>query len=109
MADSLSAILHRPVGTIGNAPGIDLSLAPASDRGKAQIIAVGTIEPRKNYDAVLDLAEALPAPWRVQIVGRRGWGPDRGNLGQPPGAPRGPRGMARARVGRCPARPIPIG
>ncbi|PTR09770.1 glycosyltransferase involved in cell wall biosynthesis [Novosphingobium sp. GV055] len=75
MADSLSAILHRPVGTIGNAPGIDLSLAPAPDRGQAQIIAVGTIEPRKNYDAVLDLAEALPAPWRVQIVGRRGWGP----------------------------------
>jgi Glycosyltransferase len=75
MAESLAAILRRPVATIGNAPGIDLSTAPAPDRSQPGVIAVGTIEPRKNYAAVLALADALPAPWMVRVVGRSGWGP----------------------------------
>lgn len=77
MAESLTTILRRPVGVIGNAPGIDLALAPAPTREAPGVIAVGTVEPRKNYDAVLALADSLAngtAPWTVRVVGRRGWG-----------------------------------
>ncbi|WP_179505616.1 MULTISPECIES: glycosyltransferase [unclassified Sphingomonas] len=75
MAESLATILRRPVATIGNAPGIDLSTAPAADRSQPGVIAVGTIEPRKNYAAVVAMADALPTPWVVRVVGRSGWGP----------------------------------
>ncbi|WP_054132773.1 glycosyltransferase [Novosphingobium sp. AAP1] len=77
MADGLATILRRPVGVIGNAPGIDLALAPAPARTAPGVIAVGTVEPRKNYDAVLALADSLAsggAPWPVRVVGRKGWG-----------------------------------
>ncbi|GHC91779.1 glycosyltransferase [Novosphingobium pokkalii] len=77
MADSLATILRRPVGVIGNAPGIDLALAPEPARTEPGVIAVGTVEPRKNYDAVLALADSLAthaAPWTVRVVGRQGWG-----------------------------------
>lgn len=77
MANSLATILRHPVGVIGNAPGIDLALAPAAARTAPGVIAVGTVEPRKNYDAVLALADSLvdtAAPWTVHVVGRKGWG-----------------------------------
>ncbi|CAN5422245.1 hypothetical protein BH10PSE15_BH10PSE15_02180 [soil metagenome] len=74
MARNLASILKLSVATIGNAPGIDLSTAPSPDRRAPQLIAVGTIEPRKNYEAVLALAADLPRPWSVAVVGRNGWG-----------------------------------
>ncbi|BCA63414.1 hypothetical protein HMP09_2648 [Sphingomonas sp. HMP9] len=75
MAHSLSDILRRDVVPIGNAPGIDLGAAPPADRAKQQLIAVGTIEPRKNYNTILALEPYLPADWSLAIVGRNGWGP----------------------------------
>lgn len=74
VARSLAAILKRDVALVGNAPGLDLVDAPPADRGASQVITVGTIEPRKNYDAVMAMAPHLPTSWSVAIVGRKGWG-----------------------------------
>jgi glycosyltransferase involved in cell wall biosynthesis len=75
MARSLSTILRREVGTIGNAPGIDLAKAPEPRTRQQQVIAVGTIEPRKNYEALLGALAHLPVDWTGAVVGRNGWGP----------------------------------
>lgn len=75
MARNLKKILKREVATIGNAPGIDLSRAPALTTRRRQVIAVGTIEPRKNYEALSAALAHLPADWTAAVVGRRGWGP----------------------------------
>lgn len=75
MARNLSAILGREVATIGNAPGIDLSQAPEPLARRPQVVAVGTIEPRKNYAALAAALAHLPPDWSVAVVGRRGWGP----------------------------------
>lgn len=75
MARRLSAILKRDVATIGNAPGIDLTKAPEPTARRRQVIAVGTIEPRKNYEAVIAALAHMPPDWMVAVVGRRGWGP----------------------------------
>ncbi len=75
MAQSLTQILRRDVGTIGNAPGIDLSKAPPQATRKPQVVAVGTIEPRKNYEALVAAQRHLPPDWSVAVVGRNGWGP----------------------------------
>lgn len=74
MARNLSLTLGREVHAIGNAPGIDLDKAPGSRSHKLQIIAVGTIEPRKNYEALLGTLAYLPPEWTAAVVGRRGWG-----------------------------------
>lgn len=74
MAENLATILARDVGTIGNAPGLNLSAAPMADRRVPRLIAVGTVEPRKNYDAVLAVTSRLPESWSVAVVGRKGWG-----------------------------------
>lgn len=39
------------------------------------VIAVGTIEPRKNYDALIAALPHLPPHWSAAVVGRKGWGP----------------------------------
>jgi len=75
MSRNLSAILKREVVTIGNAPGIDLAKAPEPTERHSQVIAVGTIEPRKNYEALVAALAHLPADWSTAVVGRRGWGP----------------------------------
>ncbi len=75
MSRNLSAILRRPVETIGNAPGLDLTKAPAVTTRRRQFIAVGTIEPRKNYEAPLAALHHLPDDWTAAVVGRKGWGP----------------------------------
>ncbi|WBO20850.1 glycosyltransferase [Sphingomonas abietis] len=74
MARSLAGILGRDVITIGNAPGLDLDAAPPVGERRPQLVAVGTIEPRKNYEAVLALTTHLPKSWSVAVVGRKGWG-----------------------------------
>jgi glycosyltransferase involved in cell wall biosynthesis len=75
MARNLSKILKREVATIGNAPGIDLSKAPEPTTRRRQVIAVGTIEPRKNYEALAAALAHLPSDWTAAVIGRRGWGP----------------------------------
>ena len=75
MAGRLTTILGRDVTAIGNAPGIDLSKAPEQGARRSQVVAVGTIEPRKNYAALVSTLAALPAEWSMAVVGRKGWGP----------------------------------
>lgn len=52
------------------------------------VTAIGTIEPRKNFQAAARICEALAVrlgiPVRLQIVGRPGWGPDAQWLSQQP-------------------------
>lgn len=74
MARSLTAILKREVATVGNAPGIDLSKAPEAGVRLRRAISVGTIEPRKNYEALVAAMPHLPADWSAAVVGRKGWG-----------------------------------
>ncbi len=63
--------------------GADVAEGPAprsvhrpQDRGKVQVLVVGTIEPRKAHDALLEAVEPV---WEVKpevefvIVGRKGW------------------------------------
>lgn len=79
MASSLMTILGREVTTIGNAPGIDLSQAPEPGTRARQVIAVGTVEPRKNYEALVAALAHLPSEWSAAVVGRKGWGPIAGD------------------------------
>jgi glycosyltransferase involved in cell wall biosynthesis len=62
----------------GNAPGLDMwSLGPKelTSMPARFVLAVGTIEPRKDYARLIQFAEAAPqgAP-AIVIVGRAGWG-----------------------------------
>lgn len=51
------------------------------------LLAVGTLEPRKNLRRLLDAYQAvrgrLPEPWPLVVAGPSGWGPGLGDL--PPG------------------------
>ena len=53
-----------------------------------QLVAVGTIEPRKNLRAAVEICRAiagrLGVPVNLNIVGRAGWGPDAAWLSQQP-------------------------
>jgi glycosyltransferase involved in cell wall biosynthesis len=79
VADELRAQLKLPeVNYVGNAPGIDLdgtqAIAPPGLPAHF-ILAVGTVEPRKDYGRLIELVEsrasgALP----IVLVGRPGWG-----------------------------------
>ncbi len=66
------------IAPVGNAPGIDLlSLKEAPTHGLPEdfILAVGTVEPRKNYEQLLSLVESdEPGALPVVLVGRPGWG-----------------------------------
>jgi glycosyltransferase involved in cell wall biosynthesis len=61
----------------GNAPGIQLARTSARPVahlvGKPFTLLVGTIEPRKNYERLIRLAEIAPEKLFV-VVGRPGWG-----------------------------------
>lgn len=79
VAEELRALLRRAdIEAIGNAPGLDLAnITPEPiDGAPAEfILAVGTVEPRKNYRRIIELAAHAPsgAP-PIMIVGRPGWG-----------------------------------
>ncbi|MEG6508896.1 glycosyltransferase [Methyloligella sp. 2.7D] len=78
-AKELSSLFGLDFDCVGNAPGLDLrTLAPepvAALDGSPFVLAVGTVEPRKNYDGVLDmLAAAGDAPYTLVVAGRPGWG-----------------------------------
>jgi len=78
VAAELRAQLKRSdIDWCGNAPGLDFSAAEIAppDAPKEFVLAVGTVEPRKNYARLIKLAEsdadgALP----IVLVGRSGWG-----------------------------------
>ena len=79
VADELRALLGRSdIEAVGNAPGIDLEeVAPRPVDGAPEkfVLAVGTIEPRKNYRRIIELAEHAPAGAPpIMVVGRPGWG-----------------------------------
>ena len=53
-----------------------------------QVVAIGTIEPRKNFRAAVEICTAiagrLSVPVHLHIVGRVGWGTDAAWLSQQP-------------------------
>jgi glycosyltransferase involved in cell wall biosynthesis len=79
VACELRTLLSRgDIDYVGNAPGVDLQATKEVEvAGLPEnfVLAVGTVEPRKNYERLLSLvdsdsAAALP----VVLVGRPGWG-----------------------------------
>ncbi|WP_424360277.1 glycosyltransferase [Methylocystis parvus] len=78
VAEDLRALFRRAdIGCCGNAPGLDVG-GPAMRPGGAPddfILVVGTVEPRKDYDRLIDLVQKAPkdAP-PIVLVGRPGWG-----------------------------------
>ena len=78
VARDLRARIGRPdIDYCGNAPGVDLDGRESAPQGAPQkfILAVGTVEPRKDYARLVELVQcgaehALP----VVLVGRPGWG-----------------------------------
>lgn len=80
VCDELGAIFpKRKIGICGNAPGLDWESAqdspPPQLHGRSFVLAVGTVEPRKNYERVIELARnSLDARTVVVIAGRAGWG-----------------------------------
>jgi glycosyltransferase involved in cell wall biosynthesis len=76
--DLITALGSRVITVCGNAPGLDcLSQETTSVSGLAPggfILAVGTIEPRKNYERLIALAESNDELASIVIAGRPGWG-----------------------------------
>ncbi|MCB1522170.1 MAG: glycosyltransferase [Hyphomicrobiaceae bacterium] len=81
--------LYRP--TVANVFGV--GACDRSGRTDApsplKIVAIGTVEPRKNYRAAAAIRHALARAGfdgcELHIIGRRGWGPDADALGDEPG------------------------
>ena len=83
--DALVALLRPAVRDVFGLEGLS---GPADYRSGAplRMLAIGTIEPRKDYAAALALTAALNrsgVPAELHIVGRRGWG-RHGFLDDPP-------------------------
>jgi glycosyltransferase involved in cell wall biosynthesis len=76
--------LYRP--PVRNVFGLtaDPRLARSGEPQPLRLVALGTVEPRKNFMAALSLLNALRAQLypdaTLDIVGRRGWGDDWGRL-----------------------------
>lgn len=74
--DALVALLRPPVRDVfalADLPGP----APYAPGEPLRLLAIGTIEPRKDYPAAIALTAAINAagvPAELHIVGRRGWG-----------------------------------
>lgn len=50
-------------------------IVPRAERGD-YVLAVGTIEPRKRYDLLLDTLALMPQRPRLEVVGKAGWNSD---------------------------------
>jgi glycosyltransferase involved in cell wall biosynthesis len=78
VAQDLRAVIGRPdIDFCGNAPGLDLDGREGAPKGapKKFILAVGTVEPRKDYARLVQLVESdSPDALPVVLVGRPGWG-----------------------------------
>lgn len=78
VARDLRARIDRDdINACGNAPGIDLSGPENAPSNAPQnfILAVGTVEPRKNYQRIVELVESAGATdLPMVLVGRPGWG-----------------------------------
>lgn len=59
------------------------------DDSSLRLVALGTVEPRKNFEAAADILDALRARGypgaRLEIIGRPGWGDDWSRLAKRPG------------------------
>ncbi len=78
VASQMRPLFGRPdIDWCGNAPGLDPDGPEHRPDGVPDrfVVAVGTVEPRKGYQRLVDLVEAAPdgAP-TVVLVGRPGWG-----------------------------------
>lgn len=78
VAEELRRLLGRAdIDWCGNAPGLDVAGPARRPDGAPEsfILMVGTVEPRKGYDRLIELIENAPegAP-PVVLVGRPGWG-----------------------------------
>jgi len=69
-ADDISVIPHGVSGFVGNAPVVP------RERREPYLVAVGTVEPRKRYDLLLDAYERLRPQPRLHIAGAPGWNTD---------------------------------
>lgn len=78
VVEDLRALFGREdIDCCGNAPGVDVDGPERRPDGAPNdfILVVGTVEPRKDYDRLIDIVENAPkdaAP--VVLVGRPGWG-----------------------------------
>jgi glycosyltransferase involved in cell wall biosynthesis len=70
--------LYRP--PVRNVFGLNAKDRPARDDGALRLVALGTVEPRKNFPAAARIVSALRAHGfpgtTLDIVGRQGWGDD---------------------------------
>jgi glycosyltransferase involved in cell wall biosynthesis len=79
--------LYRP--PVRNVFGLDAAGRTARQGGRLRLVALGTVEPRKNFVAGGEITGALRAlgfaDATLDIVGRRGWGSDWQTLQNMPG------------------------
>jgi glycosyltransferase involved in cell wall biosynthesis len=79
--------LYRP--PVRNVFGLDSKTRAERDTQALRLVALGTVEPRKNFVAAAKIASALRARGfsdaTLDIVGRRGWGDDWRELENFPG------------------------
>ncbi len=81
--------LYRPA--VGNVFGLDDRSrgAPRDAAQPLQLVALGTVEPRKNYRAAAAILDALRAMGQsdatLHVIGRAGWGEDADALKHHPG------------------------
>ena len=79
--------LYRP--PVRNVFGLDAAERAERPLGRVRLVALGTVEPRKNFVAAAEIMGALRAlgfaDATLDIVGRRGWGSDWQTLETMPG------------------------
>jgi glycosyltransferase involved in cell wall biosynthesis len=79
--------LYRP--PVRNVFGLDAAARAERQQRRLRLVALGTIEPRKNFVAAAEITGALralgSANATLDIVGRRGWGSDWQTLETMPG------------------------
>ena len=68
-------VLHCYIPPFSESESCGTCLGCTFESGEKFFISVGTIEPRKNYDFLIELAGKLPGI-RIAIVGRLGWKSD---------------------------------
>jgi glycosyltransferase involved in cell wall biosynthesis len=86
-ADAAIALYRPSVGNVFQLSAENRS-APRDGGSAIRLVALGTVEPRKNYGAALDILDALRARGlnaELHIIGRKGWGPDAERLAAHPG------------------------